>query len=106
MREQLQIVVLDRHPLQADLLQRTVALAHAVDPGGEVRAPLRRHEVEVGEPGFAFQGHGRHAAEPLSGAAGGDGVAVADEEVGSGEGLHTVPRFAHQGCGVSVLAGG
>lgn len=58
--------------------------------------PIRRHQVEVGEPGLALDRHGPDPGEPGSGASRRDGVAVADEELGSGECLRPVPRLADQ----------
>jgi len=56
-----------------------------------VGPPINRHHIEISEPRFAFDGDGPDATEPGSGAVRGDGVAVSDEEVGSGESFHAVP---------------
>lgn len=53
--------------------------------------PINRHHIEISEPRFAFDGDGPDAAEPGCSTAGGDGVAISDEEVGSGESFRAVP---------------
>lgn len=58
--------------------------------------PMGRHEIEIGEPGLPLDCHGPDPGEAGRGPAWRDRIAVADEELGSGEGLRTVPRLADQ----------
>ena len=84
-------MVRDGHALKVELLEPRVGGGEGGAPGQEVGTPVEGHQIEVGEAGLALDGDGADAAEAGGGAAGGDGVAVADEEVGSGEGLGSVP---------------
>jgi hypothetical protein len=62
--EEGQIVVGDRHALQVHLLEPGVGGGHGVHPGREVGPPVQRHQVEVGEPGPALDGHSLDPREP------------------------------------------
>lgn len=53
--------------------------------------PINRHQIEIREPRLPLDGDRLDAAEAGGGAAGGEGVAVSDEEVGSSEGFGAVP---------------
>ena len=79
-----------------ELLEPGVGLGEGGGPGGEVGPPVGGHKIEVGEAGLALDGDGPGAREAGGGASGGERVAVADEELGSGEGLGAVPGAAHQ----------
>lgn len=79
-----------------ELLEPGVGLGQSRGPRAEVGPPIGRHQIEVGEAGFPFDGDGHDAREAGGGASGRERVAVADEELGSGEGLRTVPGAANQ----------
>ena len=94
--EEGEVFVGDGHALQVDLLEPAVRRGEGGGPGVEVGAPVGRHQIEVREPRLALHGDGPDPAEPGRCAARGDRVAVPDEELGSGEGLRTVPGPADQ----------
>lgn len=97
MGEEDEVVVGEGHAFEVEFVEGgRVRLGECGGPGGEVGPPVQGHEVEVGEAGLALDGQGPEAGEAGGGAPGGNGVAVADEEVGAGEGLGAVPGLADQ----------
>lgn len=91
-----EVTVGDGHAFEVNLLEPGVGLGQGGGPWAEVGPPIMRHQIEVGEARLAFDGNRLDAREARGGARGGERVAVADEEFGSGEGLRTVPGAADQ----------
>lgn len=104
--DEVEVVVGDGHPLEADALEARVGGAERGHPGGDVGAPSVGHEAEVREARLALEHDGAQAAEALDGAARRDGVAVADEEVAPRLRLGAVPGAADERGGVAVPRGG
>lgn len=102
----MEIVVGDGHALEIDPLEAAVSGGEGEEPRAEVGPPGGGHEAEIGEAGLALERDGGDVAEAEGGATRGDGVAVADEEVGSGAGLRPVPGSADERGGVAVAAAG
>lgn len=91
LRKQSQISIRNRHTLEVKLLEPWIRLGHGNNPRREEGPPIGRHEIEISKPRLPLKHERAHAPETLGGALWGDGVAVANKELGSGESLGAVP---------------
>lgn len=94
--QKFQALVANSHPLEPQLLQTRIPSRKHQQPRTNIGAPLRRNQIEVGEPGLPFQGHFPYVREPPGHYLRRHGVAISDEDVGPWKPLGVVPVLADQ----------